>query len=100
LSGATKKIWSEGGEFGLSVTQRAPDTTRARRVEYDRLNQHYFPEHQPAELILHSMGVMQAFGSVAADDFLIDMNQLFGRFAHRKPRSSLRLTELMFEPKG
>ena len=86
--------------LGLSVTQGAPDTTRARRVEYDRLNQHYFPDEQPAELILHGMGVTQAFRSVAADHFLISMNRLFERFAHRKPGSSLRLTELMFEPKG
>lgn len=68
----------------VGVTQRVPDTSKSRHVEYDRLNQHYYPALQLAELILHSMGVTQEFGSAEADGFLLNMNQLFERFVHRK----------------
>lgn len=58
--------------------------TDFRPVEYDRLNQHYYPALQLAQLILQCMGVTQDFGMTEADGFMLNMNQLFEKFVRRK----------------
>ncbi|MEX1028359.1 MAG: hypothetical protein WD049_10215 [Candidatus Paceibacterota bacterium] len=58
-------------------------------VAFDRLNQHYHPALQLAQLILECMGVTQDFGMTEADGFMLNMNQLFERFVERRLRKLL-----------
>lgn|GEM_PF-1362912 len=73
----------------VGVRHIHPPVVRSGKVEYDRLNQYYYPAVQLAQLIMRSIGITQDFGMTEADGFLLDMNQLFEKYVFRKLQKAL-----------
>lgn len=65
-------------------------------VTYTRLNDHYRPAAELAELILASVAFEVQRGTVHASAFIVDMNQVFERFVFEALRDALALSERAF----
>ena len=71
------------------VQQLTPLQRKEQKHAYDRLNAHYHPALELAQLILTGSGILQEFGVAEANGFLMDMNRLFEKFVSRKLQKKL-----------
>src|SRR5207249_4520521 len=75
----------------VGIQPTVPEPSSLRQFKYDRLNLHYYPALELAQLILSSMGVSQEFGIAKGNGFLLNMNDLFEKFVYRKLQKILEL---------
>ena len=59
-------------------------------VVFTRLNEHYKPALRLARLVLANLTLQDAVGTTQASSFMLDMNDLFERFATERLRRALR----------
>jgi 5-methylcytosine-specific restriction enzyme subunit McrC len=82
-----------------NVTNVEYDPRQLPKIHYDRLNVHYQPSVELAQLILRSTSFESPHGRVSAASFLVDMNEVFEDFVVVALREVLRLSAKVF-PQG
>ncbi len=81
------------------VSEHTPDPDLVKRMHFTRLNRHYQPALQLAQLVLRRTGLIDRVGGATASSFLLNMNDLFQDFVEdRLQRHLRRHLEVVAEP--